>query len=210
MTKQFSNSKGGRLRAAFSFGGRMIPFLNERRELIKVGRIAFEAGLTDTHGGNISMRIGEYIVIKRSGKMLGYLKEEDFVLTSLKENPSLDNYASMELIVHRAIYRANETVKSVLHTHSPFTVACSLKMERIVPADSEGKLLLGEVPVVKAQKVVSSPEVAQKLSEILKEHRVAVVYSHGPFAAGKTPEEALMYISALENSCKILAALKNL
>jgi len=188
----------------------MIPFLKERRELIKVGKIAFEAGLTDTHGGNISMRVGNYILIKRSGKMLGYLKEEDFVLTTLKENLQLDRFASMELVVHREIYRANEKAKAILHTHSPFTVACSLKLDTIVPADSEGKLLLGEVPVVKAEKVVSSPEVAQKLSEILKEHPVAVVYSHGPFAAGKTPEEALMFISALENSCKILATLKNL
>ena len=188
----------------------MVPFQKERETLIKIGKIAFEAGLTDTHGGNISMRIGEYILIKRSGKMLGYLKEEDFVLTTVNENPELDRFASMELVVHRAIYRANENVKAILHTHSPFTVACSLKMEKIIPSDSEGRLLLGEVPVVKAEKVVSSPEVAEKLSEILKEHPVAVVYSHGPFAAGRTPEEALMFISALENSCKILAAVKNL
>ena len=187
----------------------MVPLLRERKELIRIGRIAFEAGLTDTHGGNISMRVGEYILIKRSGKMLGYLKEEDFVLTTLNENPALDRFASMELVVHRAIYRTNDKVRAILHTHSPFTVACSLKTDRIVPADSEGRLLLGEIPVVKARKVVSSPEVAQKLSEILKEHPVAVVYSHGPFAAGRTPEEALMYISALENSCKILTALKN-
>ncbi len=200
----------GRLRAAFSFGGKMVPFLKERRELIRIGRVAFESGLTDTHGGNISMRVGDYILIKRSGKMLGYLKEEDFVLTTLEENPELDRFASIELVVHRAIYRVNENAKAVLHTHSPFTVACSLKGERIVPADSEGKLLLGEVPVVKAEKVVSSPEVAEKLSKTLKKTKVAVVYSHGPFAAGRTPEEALMYISALENSCKILTALKNL
>jgi len=189
----------------------MIPFLEERRELIRIGRIAFEAGLTDTHGGNISIRVGDYILIKRSGKMLGYLKEEDFVLTTVKENRELDRFASMELVVHRAIYRENPKVQSILHTHSPFTVACSLKYEdSITPIDSEGKLLLGEVPVVKAQKVVSSPEVAEKISKLLAKHRIAVVYSHGPFAVGKTPEEALMYVSALENSCKILAAVKNL
>ncbi len=189
----------------------MIPFLEERRELIKIGRIAFEAGLTDTHGGNISMRVGNYILIKRSGKMLGYLKEEDFVLTTVNENRELDRFASMELVVHRAIYRENPEIQSILHTHSPFTVACSLKYkDSITPIDSEGKLLLGEVPIVKAQKVVSSPEVAEKISKLFTKHRVAVVYSHGPFAVGKTPEEALMYVSALENSCKILAAVKNL
>ncbi len=188
----------------------MLPLIKERKELIKIGRIAFESGLTDTHGGNISMRVGNYILIKRSGKMLGYLKEEDFVLTTLDRNPLLDRFASIELVVHRAIYRKNENATAILHTHSPHTVACSLKMDRVIPEDSEGRLLLGRVPVVKAEKVISSEEVAEKLSELLLDHPVAIVFSHGPFAVGRTPEEALMYISALENSCKILTAAKNL
>ncbi len=182
----------------------MFPFEKEREELIRIGKIAFESGLTDTHGGNASLRIENYILIKKSGRMLGFLNKEDFVLTTLEENPTLDKFASVELKVHRAIYKSLPQVKSILHTHAPFTVACSLTFEKIVPLDSEGRLLLGEVPVVKAKKVVSSEEVAQKLPEVLKNHPVAVVWSHGPFAVGKTPEEALMYISALENSCKIL------
>jgi len=184
----------------------MVSFKKERQELIRVGRIAFEAGLTDTHGGNISMRIDDYILIKKSGKMLGFLKEEDFILTTLEANDRLDRFASVELKVHRALYKELPDINSVLHTHAPYTVAASLKFDRIVPLDSEGKLLLGEVPVLKAQKVVSSDEVAERLPELLKSSPVAVVWSHGPFAVGKTPEEALMFISALENSCKILSA----
>ncbi|RUM87397.1 MAG: aldolase [Thermovibrio sp.] len=184
----------------------MVPFKRERQELIRIGRIAFEAGLTDTHGGNISMRVDDYILIKKSGKMLGFLKEEDFILTTLEANERLDRFASVELKVHRALYKELPGISSVLHTHAPYTVAASLKFDRIVPLDSEGKLLLGEVPVLKAQKVVSSDEVAERLPELLKSSPVAVVWSHGPFAVGKTPEEALMFISALENSCKILSA----
>ncbi len=183
----------------------MLPFLKERLELIEVAELTFRLGLTDSHGGNLSCRVGEYIVIKRSGKSLGRLKPEDFVITTLKENPLLDRYASLELKVHRAIYREIPEVKAVLHAHSPYTVACSLKYGEIEPLDSESKLLLGgKVPVLKAEKVVSSEEVAEKLPGLLKKCPVAVVYSHGPFAVGKSIEEALKYLSALENSCKIL------
>ncbi len=187
-----------------------LPFKREREELIRVGRITFEAGLTDTHGGNISCRVGDYILIKKSGKMLGYLKPEDFVVTTLEENPRLDRYASMELIVHRAIYRELPHVKAILHAHAPFTVACSLLYDTIVPADSEGRLLIKEAPVLKAEKVVSSEEVARNLPKLLKEHPVAVIWSHGPFAVGGSAEEALKFLSALENSCKILAAYSQL
>lgn len=185
-----------------------LPFLKERLELVRIGRIVFEAGLTDTHGGNISVRCGDCIVIKKSGKMLGYLSPEDFVVTTLEENEELDRFASIELKVHRAIYREIPEVKAILHAHSPYTVACSLLFDSIVPADSEGKLLLGEVPVLSAKEVVSSDEVAKEIPKLLKESPAAVIRSHGPFAVGRTPEEALKYLSALENSCKILTIFK--
>jgi len=184
------------------------PFLKEKKELVRIGRIIFESGLTDTHGGNISMRIDDYILIKKSGKMLGYLEPADIVVTTLEENPDLDSEASIELKVHRAIYKALPEVKGIVHAHSPYTVACSLVYDEIVPLDSEGRLLLGKIPVLSAKQVVSSDEVAEKLPELLKESPAAVVKSHGPFAVGKTLEEALKYLSALENSCKIISIMK--
>jgi L-fuculose-phosphate aldolase len=187
-----------------------LPFFKERLELVRIGRIVFEAGLTDTHGGNLSIRCGNYIVIKKSGKMLGYLTPKDFVVTTLKENEELDRFASVELKVHRAIYRKLPEVKAILHAHSPYTVACSLLYDSIVPVDSEGKLLLGEIPVLSAQEVVSSEEVARKIPELLTNSPAVVIRSHGPFTVGRTPEEALKYLSALENSCKILTIFKTL
>ncbi len=181
-----------------------LPFLEERLELARIGKIVFEAGLTDTHGGNLSIRCGDYIVIKKSGKMLGYLLPEDFVVTTIEENEELDRFASIELKVHRAIYRELPKVKAILHAHSPYTVACSLLYDSIVPIDSEGRLLLGEVTVLSAQKVVSSDEVAKKIPQLLKISPAVIIKSHGPFTVGRTPEEALKYLSALENSCKIL------
>ncbi len=185
------------------------PFQNEKRKLTEIGKLIFQAGLTDTHGGNISVRVGDYIIIKKSGVMLGSSNPEDYVVTTINENPDLDRFASIELKVHRSIYRKLPKVKAVIHAHSPFTVACSLAFNKIVPLDSEGKLLLGEVPVLKAEKVVSSEEVAENLPELLKTAPIAVVWSHGPFAVGRNLEEALKYLSALENSCKILTALSS-
>jgi len=183
----------------------LAPFLKERLELIEIAKLTVQLGLTDSHGGNLSCRVGNYIVIKRSGKSFGRLKPEDFVITTLEENPFLDRFASLELKVHRAIYREMPEVNAVLHAHSPYTVACSLKFEEIEPLDSESRLLLErKIPVLRAEKVVSSEEVARELPKLLKKCPVAVVYSHGPFSVGRTIEEALKYLSALENSCKIL------
>lgn len=183
----------------------MGPFYKERLELIEIAKLTFQLGLTDSHGGNLSCRVKDYIVIKRSGKSFGRLKPQDFVVTTLNENPSLDRFASLELKVHRAIYREIPEARAVLHAHSPYAVACSLKFKEIEPLDSESKLLLGsKIPVLRAKEVVSSDEVARELPKLLKKCPVAIVHSHGPFSIGKTIEEALKYLSALENSCKIL------
>ncbi len=178
---------------------------NLKKEMIKVGRIVFEAGLTDTHGGNISVRKGEHIIIKKSGKMLGFLTEEDFVVTTLQKNEKLDSGASIELIVHRAIYQNFPGINAILHAHSPYTITLSLLTDSINPIDSEGKLLLGKVPVLSASRVVSSEEVATKIVELFKLCPIVVVKSHGAFSTGKNLNEALKYLSALENSCKILS-----
>jgi len=163
-----------------------VTFEKERKELVFIGRVIFESGLSDTHGGNISMRIGDFILIKKSGKMLGFLNPEDIVITTLEDNPELDKEASIELKVHRAIYKNLPWVKGIVHAHSPHAVACSLLYDEIIPLDSEGKLILGAVPVLSAKEVVSSDEVARELPMVLEKSPVAIVKSHGPFAVGRS------------------------
>ncbi len=179
-----------------------------RSEMMHIGRIAFQSGLTDTHGGNISVRYNDYILIKKSGSMMGFLAEDDFVTTTVKENPKLDKLASVELKVHRAIYQSLPSVSSVLHVHSPYTIAMSMIEDGyIIPVDSEGKYVLGRVPVLSVPKTISSNEVAKTIPGLLEASRIVVVKSHGPFAVGSSPEEALKFTSILENSCKVKSIL---
>ncbi|WP_456465044.1 class II aldolase/adducin family protein [Desulfurobacterium sp.] len=181
-----------------------------KEEIIKIGKLIFEMGLTDSHGGNISARYNEYILIKKSGKMLGCLTEDDIVVTTTEPNEELDREASTELKVHRNIYKQLPDVKAIVHAHSPYTVAVSLTTDEIVPLDSEVKFLLGTVPVLSAKTVISSNEVAEKLPELLKKCKIAIVKSHGPFSTGRTVEEAFKYLSAVENSCKIISIVRSM
>jgi L-fuculose-phosphate aldolase len=69
--------------------------------------------------------------------------------------------------------------------------------------DSEGAIILREVPVIRARNVVASPEVARQAAALLKDHRVVVVATHGSFAVGQSLEEALSVTTTLEMSAKI-------
>ncbi|MCA9988654.1 MAG: class II aldolase/adducin family protein, partial [Anaerolineales bacterium] len=46
-------------------------------EFRDIGRDIFVTGLTSSHGGNMSVRVGDKIIIKRRGAQFGRLKRSD-------------------------------------------------------------------------------------------------------------------------------------
>ncbi|MFU8890662.1 MAG: class II aldolase/adducin family protein [Anaerosomatales bacterium] len=167
-----------------------------------VGRDLFVTGAVSSHGGNLSERHGDRIVITRRGSMLGRLSEHDVVWTDLAACER-DAECSREIVVHRAIYRATDA-RAIVHAHTIHTVWRSMISDEIEPIDSEGRYVLGSVPVVEAAETIASPEAGELLAAALREHPVAVLRTHGPFARGATLEEAFYHVSALEASCQLL------
>jgi L-fuculose-phosphate aldolase len=167
-----------------------------------IGRDLFVSGAVSSHGGNLSERHGDRIVITRRGSMLGRLGEQDVVWTNLAACDR-DEECSREIVVHRAIYEATEA-RAIVHAHTLHTVWRSMIADTIEPIDSEGLYVLGTVPVVEAAQTIASAEAGELLAAVLKEHPVAVLRTHGPFARGSTLEEAFYHVSALEASCQLL------
>lgn len=180
------------------------------RELIRrfrdVGRDLFVAGLTTSHGGNMSVRDEDRIIITRRGSMLGRLGDDDLIETRMAPCAA-DERCSREIVVHRAIYETTDA-RAIVHAHPPHTIALSFDRETIAPLDSEGLYILGEIPVVTSPTTIASPEAAAVLAPALASVPVAVLRTHGPFAKGGTLEEAFMHVSVLEASAVILHLLQ--
>jgi len=169
----------------------------------RIGRDLFVAGLISSHGGNMSVRQGDRILITRRGSMLAHLEERDVIDTGLEENDANVTLASTEIVVHRAIYRQTSAL-AIVHTHPPYAIAQSLVKDEIVPVDSEGSYLLHKVPVVEAHLTAGSAEVAKRVPRLLKEYDLVMLRGHGPFAIGHLLEEAYQLTSVLEMACRIL------
>ncbi len=169
----------------------------------RIGRDLFVAGLVSSHGGNMSVRQGDRILITRRGSMLARLEERDVIEIGLEQNDANVTLASTEIIVHRAIYQATSAL-AIVHTHPPYAIAQSLVKDEIVPVDSEGSYLLHKVPVVAAELTAGSKEVAELLPRRLKEYDLVMLRGHGPFAIGHLLEEAYQLTSVLEMACRIL------
>jgi L-fuculose-phosphate aldolase len=168
-----------------------------------IGRDLFVAGLVSSHGGNMSVRMGDRIQITRRGSMLGRLTERDIIDIGLDDNDANVTLASTEIVVHRAIYQSTAAL-AIVHTHPPYAIAQSLVKDEIVPIDSEGSYLLHKVPVVSAELTAGSDEVAELAPHWLKEYDLVMLRGHGPFAIGHLLEEAYQLTSVFETTCRVL------
>lgn len=171
-------------------------------EFQRIGRDLFLSGLVSSHGGNMSMRLGDRLVITRRGLQLGQITAEDIVETGLYEDDSNIMLASSETPVHRAIY-LNTAALAVVHAHTKAAIALSLLEDEIVPIDNEGSYLLHKVPVVSSE-LASGSSIADLVATSLKQYKIIMVRGHGCFATGQLLEEAYQWVSCLEESSQIL------
>lgn len=169
----------------------------------RIGRDLFVAGIISSHGGNMSVRMGDQILITRRGSMLGQLEERDIIAIGLEQNDANVMLASTEIGVHRAIYQET-SAQAIVHAHPPYAIARSLVTDEIVPVDSEGSYLLHKVPVVHTELTAGSKEVAEIVPRWLKEYDIVMLRGHGPFAIGHLLEEAYQLTSVFEMSCHIM------
>ena len=172
----------------------------------KVGNALFTQGLVSSHSGNLSIRLGDNLLITHRGSVLGSLGEADLVETGITKNDRATPLASTELAVHRLIYQKTSS-RGVVHAHPAYAVALSFIEREIIPCDTEGRALLAKVPVLE---MVENSCLAEAIAEAVRCYKVVLVRGHGSFAVGQMLEEAHYYTAALEQSCRLLYLLKAL
>lgn len=172
-----------------------------------IGSALFTQGLATSCSGNLSVRLGDHLLITRRGSMLGCIKEGDLVETYIDHNDQATPWASRELAVHRSIYQNTSTL-AVVHAHPSYAVALSFVEKEIMPCDPEGKLVLPKVPILGIDQEVKVGCFIEEIAEALKQVKLVMVRGHGSFAAGQLLEEAYYYTSVLEHSCRLCYMLK--
>ncbi len=172
------------------------------REFRRIGLYLDSHGLTSSHGGNISVRQGEKMLVKRRGAMLGDLHPWDVVEMPIEEIDSKIMIASTEALVHRAIYRETDHL-AVIHCHPVHTIALSLIEDEITAIDAEGAFNLKRIPILDLKLPIGPHESAIHVPKMLNNYKVVVVRSHGIFAGAETLEEALNRVTVCEEASTI-------
>ncbi|MEM4577123.1 MAG: class II aldolase/adducin family protein [Candidatus Nezhaarchaeales archaeon] len=163
-------------------------------------RIA-KRGYVTAHGGNLSVRSGDFMWITRHACSLEDLRREDVVRVPISRPSSHDIIASTETPIHREIYRRTNNLV-VMHAHPPYSVAISYFIDELIPLDSEGYHVLRKVPVVEGRP--GSSTLANEVANGLMKCWAVIVRGHGVFASSKFIDHTYQILCMVEHSAKIL------
>ncbi len=115
-------------------------------------------------------------------------------------------HASSEFRVHLEMYR-NTPYRAVVHAHPPAAIAASLVMDTIVPEDSEGTMFCPVIPVVPGARVPRRSRIMWPVHSRLQNW--SSCGATVPLLPGRTLDEAYVYTSLAEHSCRVLAMKQN-
>lgn len=186
--------------------GRLQPDEREldlaRRDLVAYGVRMIEDCLAVGTAGNLSVRVGDMVVISPSGILYREIAPEDVCVVSLEgEKLSGNGAVSSEWEMHSGIYK-NSDAQAVVHTHSEEVVALSVSRSELPAIHYVIAGLGGPVPVVDYVRFGSNG-LAEGAIAVMANHTAAILQNHGAVTRGASLQQAYERAMLLEWLAKV-------
>jgi L-fuculose-phosphate aldolase len=191
-----------------------------RTRIAEIGRQMFDRNLTDTAGGNISVRVGEHVCITpryAGSKFQWKLLPEQVLVTDLEGNKiEGEGDISREAKVHYALLKAYPESGSVVHGHAQnILVFCAANMPMLPVLEATQKF--GVIKVSKYATAHSGGLAENLLADFadqgdrIKSSAAAVmaVY-HGLFVLARDLETGFDVTERLDRNARVILQARNL
>lgn len=186
--------------------------LDPRRELLRIGRLAWRQGCMAASDGNLSCRLDqERLLVTPSGCCKGELKPQDLLEVDLEGKVLAgQGRPSSELGLHLEAYQAQPQTGAVVHAHPPLATALTLAgVPLSCQALPELLIYLDEVPTV-PYATPGTPELARAAAPYLARHRAVLLAQHGSLTLGPDLASAWLLTEKLEHAAQMLLAAHSL
>ena len=177
-----------------------------KAEIAAFMKRTYDRGLTTATGGNISMRIGNVMLITPSGKDKASLSAEDIAEVSILDGANLtpEKRLSIETGMHRAIYLARPDVSAIVHSHPVYSSLFSASDEAIDTCIIvESYYLLGEVVKVPYALMGTEKLAANAARCAAGGVDAMLLENHGAIALGRDLMSAFDRLECLEQAARL-------
>jgi L-fuculose-phosphate aldolase len=176
----------------------------ERAAVADYMRRLYERGLTTSLGGNISLRIGDHVLITPAKVDKGRLSSDQVGIISINgETLTPHIELSIETEMHLSVLRARGDISAVLHAHptiATFFTATDVEINTTLTA--EAFAVLG-VPLKAPYALMGTKQLAYSVSQAALKSNVILMENHGVLTVGKNLLEAFNRIEVLESVAKM-------
>ncbi len=162
-----------------------------RRELLRFVRRGAREGVLRGTFGNVSVRLGDRLLITPTASDYLRLRAVDLALVRLDGTVEAGRPSS-ETQLHLAIYRRLPYASAVWHDHAAFAVAAALVADEVPIFTGEGHGLIGPSLPVAAYRPAGSEMLAEEAAALLQARQASacLLRNHGLCAVGRNLMEA--------------------
>lgn len=178
--------------------------------LVTAGKRAYNRGIQTGSGGNVSARIPgtETMLLKASGGSLGDGTPEGFLITDFEGNLiEGEGKPTREALLHGYIYKLRPDVNSVVHVHSPYSIAWSSTKKDLPLVTWHAKLKNpADYPTLDVHAAMVRPEDVAMVEEMFRKNPTISAFllaDHGVVAMGKDPLAAEHVAELVEETAQV-------
>ena len=178
-----------------------------RQEIVRVCRMLHQKNYLAATDGNVSVRLGDQVLLTPSGVNKGMM-EEDQVITVDLEGRLLAGTGrpTSELRMHLLVYELRPEAGAVVHAHLPYATACTLAgislLEPILP---EVVITLKGIPTA-AYATPGTEEVPKAIRDFIQEFDAILLSRHGAMTVGQDVMDAYNKMEKLEHTARVVLA----
>lgn len=183
-----------------------------REVITTTARSLFDRGLTHGSTGNISVRVGDKLLVTPTGSSFGTLDPARISLIGPDGRLLSGDPPSKEGPLHLAMFRHRPQAGAVVHLHATYSVAVSV-IEGLDPDDLMPPLTayyvmrVGRLPLV-PYAPPGDPALAESVAAFASRHHALLLANHGPVVAGSTLAAATDAVEELEATARLFLMLR--
>lgn len=185
-----------------------------REQMMVAGRSLFERRFTHGSTGNLSVRLGDAILITPTNSSLGSLDGDAISKVRLDGTHVSGDEPSKEAFLHLQMYKHRTDEHAVVHLHSTYSVAVSCMAEidqsNVLPPITAYQMMrVGRCPLVPFY-APGDLALADAVGDQAKETRSMLLANHGPVLSAGNLSAAVAAAEELEETARLFLMLRDI
>ena len=178
-----------------------------KQEIVRVCRMLHRKNYLAATDGNVSVRLGDRVLVTPSGVHKGLMEANQVITVDLAGRVLRgEGRPTSEIRMHLLAYELRPDVGAVVHAHLPYATACTLAgislLEPILP---EVVITLGGIPTA-PYATPGSAAVPEAIREFIQEFDALLLSRHGAMTMGQDVMDAYNKMEKLEHTARVVLA----